>query len=174
MKEAILSEDSQPEKVINKLIKSSSLTHISQILMTEKLSSIYKSLDCLYEIDILIDDGLITVDNQLKITNKSETLLKNINMTLSKCIANMNLGKVVIINLYSQKDDTCDENLEQYSVLQLTVAISLIEYLSSYGLEKNTFAGECKGYNKIQSISPWIYEHCNYDILNFIFANITL
>jgi serine/threonine protein kinase len=65
MKEAILSEDSQPEKVINKLIKSSSLTHISQILMTEKLSSIYKSLDCLYEIDILIDDGLITVDNQL-------------------------------------------------------------------------------------------------------------
>ena len=176
MNESIICEDdNNPELVINKLIKCSSLNHVSQIIVTEKLSNIYKNLDCLYEVNILADDDLATMDNQLKISNNFEALLENVNIVLSKCIANIKQGKVVIINLYSQTEDRSEvDSLEQFSVLQLTVAVSLIEYLSSYRFEKNILRGECKGYNKIQSISPWIHEHCNYDILNFIFANITL
>jgi len=166
--------DSLPDQVINKLVKVSSLTNVTDILVLEKLTNIYANPESYYEVDILINHDGVAMDNQLHITRNSVVLIENINVILSKCMANMKQGKVITINLYSSIVDKNNANdLDQYSIIQITVAICLIEFLSNYGIDKLSFIGECNGHNKIQSISPWIYEHCNYEILNFIFANIT-
>ena len=86
----------------------------------------------------------------------------------------MKQGKAINFRLFSTEAKRNIGDMEQYSELQLTIAICLIEYLNNFGFEKYKLLGECKGQIKLQSISPWIYEHCNLEIMNFIFANITL
>lgn len=168
-----LMSDSQPDQIINKMVKDSSLTNAAEILISEKLKNIYVNADGYYEVDIVMNPEGVTMDNQIHITNNSVVLIENVNNIISNCMRNIKQGKVVVINLYSTKEEQTIE-IDQYSILQITVAISLIEYLSTYGFDKLELIGECRGCNKIQSISPWIYENCNYEILNFIFANITL
>jgi hypothetical protein len=173
-KDDILLREDNPDQVINHLVTSSSLSSVSQMITSEKMYYIYKSDSGYYEVDIIIDEQ-VENENQLNIcTNNADALIENINIILSNCIKNMKQGKAISFRLFSTEAKRNISDREQYSELQLTVAISLIEYLNNFGFEKCTLLGECKGKNKLQSISPWIYEHCNLDIMNFIFANITL